>query len=103
LKIINASYILTCNDNFDILENSAICFDKTIVEIDKLEILERKYPEAEVICLQKNSVIMPGLINPHVHLEFSANKTSLKYGSFITWLNSVIKRGMIYFLHVMMK
>lgn len=91
MKIINASYILTCNDSFDILENHAICFDKTILSIDKLENLEQKYPEAEVIILPKNSVLMPGLINPHVHLEFSSNKSSLNYGSFIPWLNSVIK------------
>jgi len=92
LKIINASYILTCNDNFEILENSAICFDKAILEINKSEILEQKYPKAEVINLPKNSVLMPGLINPHVHLEFSSNKTSLKYGSFMPWLNSVIQK-----------
>ena len=92
MKIINANYILTCNDRFEILENYAICFDKTILDIDKLENLEQKYSEAEVINLPKNSVLMPGLTNPHVHLEFSSNKTSLRYGSFITWLNSVIKK-----------
>ena len=90
MKILSADYILTCNDKFEILSNSAICFDKSILDIDKLENLVLKYPEAEVEKLPKNSVIMPGLINPHVHLEFSANKSSLKYGSFITWLNSVI-------------
>jgi len=92
LKIINANYILTCNDKFEILTNSAVCFDKTILDIDKLENLVEKYPEAEVIELPKNSVLMPGLINTHVHLEFSSNKNSLKYGSFMTWLNSVIAK-----------
>ena len=92
MKIISANYILTCNDSFEILQNSAICFDKTILDIDKLENLIKKYPKTEVIELPKNSVLMPGLINPHVHLEFSANKTSLKYGNFITWLNSVIEK-----------
>jgi len=33
---------------------------------------------------------MPGLINSHVHLEFSSNTTTLKYGNFMEWLNSVI-------------
>jgi len=92
LKIISASYILTCNDKFEILTNSAVCFDKTILDIDKLENLSQKYPEAEVIELPKNSVLMPGLINTHVHLEFSSNKSSLKYGNFMTWLNSVIAK-----------
>ena len=92
MKIINADYILTCNESFEILQNSAICFDKRILDIDKLEILSKKYPQAEVIELPKNSVLMPGLINSHVHLEFSANKGSLKYGSFMTWLGSVIEK-----------
>ena len=92
MKIISADYILTCNEKFEILKDQAICFDKTILDIDKMENLTKKYPEAELIELPKNSVIMPGLINPHVHLEFSANKTSLKYGSFMTWLGSVIEK-----------
>ena len=92
MKIISASYILRCNDQFEILKNSAICFDKKILAIDRLEILTKKYPKAEVIELPQNSVIMPGLINPHVHLEFSANKTDLQYGSFMPWLGSVIKK-----------
>lgn len=92
MKIISASYILTCNDNFEILENSAICFDENILDIGNLENLQKKYPKAKVINLAKNSVLLPGLINPHVHLEFSANKSSLVYGDFITWLNSVISK-----------
>ena len=34
---------------------------------------------------------MPGLINTHVHLEYSANKGSLRFGDFVPWLESVIK------------
>lgn len=34
---------------------------------------------------------MPGLINAHVHIEFSANKTELSYGDFMAWLYSVIE------------
>ena len=63
-----------------------------ILDIDSLESLIEKYPQAEVTKLPKNSLIMPGLINPHVHLEFSSNKSTLKYGSFMPWLNSVIKK-----------
>jgi len=92
LKIINADYILTCNEKFEILKDEAVCFDKNILDIGKSNDLVKKYPDAELIELPKNSVLMPGLINPHVHLEFSSNKSSFVYGDFITWLNSVIAK-----------
>jgi len=91
LTIITTDYILTCDEEFTILENSAICFDEKIKEIAPLEVLTTKYPEAEVITTKPNTVLMPGVINVHVHLEFSANKTTLAYGDFIGWLQSVIE------------
>jgi cytosine/adenosine deaminase-related metal-dependent hydrolase len=53
--------------------------------------LQQQFPTAEVIQLQKNSLLMPGLINAHVHVEFSANKNQLSYGDFLNWLYSVIE------------
>jgi len=91
LKILQADYILTCNENFEIIEDGAICFDEKIIEVGNAKDIEQKYKNTKVIRCGKNSVLMPGLINPHVHLEFSANTTSLRYGDFIPWLNSVIK------------
>jgi len=88
LKIIVPTYIYTDNT---ILEGQAIAYDEQIVAIDTLENLQTLYPDASINILQKNSLLMPGLINTHVHLEFSANKTTLKYGSFMPWLNSVIE------------
>ncbi len=91
MKILRADYLLTCNENFDIFKDGAVCFDHKIIEFGYAKDILKKYKNTEVIDAGKNSVLMPGLINPHVHLEFSANKTSLEYGSFIPWLNSVIK------------
>ena len=91
MKILKANYILTCKENFEIIKDGAICFDKKIIDIGSENEITKKYKEAPIISAGENSLLMPGLINPHVHLEFSANKTSLKYGNFIPWLNSVIK------------
>ncbi len=91
LKILKANYILTCRENFEIIENGAICFDEKIIDVGTEEEITHKYKEATIIWAGENSLLMPGLINPHVHLEFSANRTSLKYGNFIPWLDSVIK------------
>lgn len=88
MKILVADFIYTPNA---FIENQAIAFTDTIKEIDTLEALTAKYPDAEQIQTEPNSVIYPGFINTHVHLEFSANKTSLKYGSFMPWLDSVIE------------
>ncbi|PTB83404.1 chlorohydrolase, partial [Sulfurovum lithotrophicum] len=88
MKIISADFIYTPNG---FIENQAVAFTETIKEIDTLEALVEKYPEAETINTEENSVLYPGFINTHVHLEFSANKTSLKYGSFMPWLDSVIE------------
>ncbi|MCF6172545.1 MAG: metal-dependent hydrolase, partial [Campylobacteraceae bacterium] len=91
MNILKADYILTCNKDFEIIKDGAICFDDKIIEVGKSQDMIRKYKNIDITNAGKNSVIMPGLINPHTHLEFSANSTSLKYGDFIPWLNSVIK------------
>lgn len=91
MKIISANWIITCDKNSSIIENGAIVFEETILEIDTLSNIEKKYPNIKIEKLDKNSVLMPGLINSHVHLEFSSNSTTLKYGNFMSWLNSVIR------------
>jgi cytosine/adenosine deaminase-related metal-dependent hydrolase len=88
MKILVADYIYT-PDGF--VHNKAIAFSKTIEDIDSLEVLKQQYPDAKIIKTKANSIIYPGFINTHVHLEFSANKTSLKYGSFMPWLDTVIE------------
>jgi len=88
LKILHVSYIL---HNNEIVSGKSVAFDKTIEKIAPLDELLQIYPDAEVIDTPPYSMIMPGLINVHVHLEFSANKTKLKYGKFLPWLHSVIE------------
>lgn len=90
MKIINASWVITCDENGTIIKNGAVVYDKKIIDVGTLSFIQKKYPNIEIISLKENSVLMPGLINSHVHLEFSSNKTTLKYGNFMDWLNSVI-------------
>jgi len=88
LKILNVSYIL---QNNEVISGKSLAFDKTIIKIAPLDELLQIYPDAEVIDTPPYSLVMPGLINSHVHLEFSANKTQLTYGKFMPWLSSVIE------------
>lgn len=90
MTILYADYILTCDDDFNILQNQAIAFDKNIKEMGDFELLKKNYPNAKIIHTKPNSIVLPGLINAHLHLEFSANKSTLKYGDFMQWLKSVI-------------
>ena len=88
MKILNPNYIYI-NNEFQ--ENVAVAFDNKIEAIDTIENLKKLYPQAIIEDTKENSVLYPGFINTHVHLEFSANKTTLQYGSFMPWLDSVIK------------
>jgi len=80
---LKADYVLTMNKNYEILKNGEVLFDKKISNIGK-------NLDGKSVYLGKNSVLMPALINTHTHLEFSSNKTSLNFGDFISWLDSVI-------------
>ncbi len=91
MQIIRADYIVTSDEDFRILKDQAVCFDEKIIAIGDVDALRDRYPDASYHDSGENSVLMAGLINPHVHLEFSANKTNLLYGDFIPWLQSVIE------------
>jgi len=90
MKILKASWVITCDDNSTIIKDGAVVFDKKIIDVAKIDFIKEKYPNIQIEELGKNSVLMPGLINSHIHLEFSSNSTTLKYGNFMSWLNSVI-------------
>lgn len=92
MKILYADWLLTCDESFTIIKNGAVVFDEKIIEIDSVENIREKYIIENIEYMGTNSILMPGLVNTHVHLEFSANKTSLKYGNFVKWLFSVIAK-----------
>ena len=88
MKIIVCDYIYTPNG---FKKDLAVAFEDIIKDIDTLKNLTQKYPDATIIeSGEPNSILYPGFINTHVHLEFSANKTSLQFGDFMPWLDSVI-------------
>lgn len=89
MRILRAKWVLVCDENFKILKEGAIVFDKKIIEVCAFASAERKYPQAEILDFS-GDIAMPAFINPHVHLEFSANKGTLLYGDFLDWLCSVI-------------
>ncbi|WP_299226922.1 metal-dependent hydrolase [uncultured Campylobacter sp.] len=89
MRILRAKWVLSCDENFKILKDGAIVFDEKIIEVCGFASAARKYPQAEILDFS-GDIAMPAFINPHVHLEFSANKGTLCYGDFLEWLGSVI-------------
>ena len=87
MNIIVAEYIYT-PDGF--VSGLGVAFGDKIEDIDSIGLLSAKYPDANIIYAKPHSILYPGFINTHVHLEFSANKTTLAYGDFMPWLDSVI-------------
>ena len=91
MNILTAEYLVTFDDEFKIYKNSAIAYEKTIIKIAPKDELLKEFPDAKLKEYGENSVLLPGLINSHIHLEYLANKTSLEYGEFVKWLKTVLK------------
>lgn len=79
----------TLFDGSAFLPQHGVVFDEKVVETAPNGVLRERYGS---LChdLGKGSLLLPGLVNAHVHLEFSANRTTLAYGGFMPWLQSVI-------------
>ncbi len=90
MKIVKTEYIVVCDAGFSVLKDRAVAFSTKIEKIAPFYELKAEYPDAEQFEFGKGSVLMPGLINLHTHLEYSANLSTLVYGDFIDWLQSVI-------------
>ena len=88
MKIIAADY--TYIDG-EYKKDYAVAFEKEIVSVAVYEEIIEQYPDAQLIEQIPHTILYPGFINTHVHLEFSTNRTTLEYGSFIPWLYSVIE------------
>lgn len=72
-----------------VLRDHGVVFDRSVLSVAPNDRLRAEYAD-QCRELGAGSVILPGLINPHVHLEFSANRSTLEYGRFMPWLGSVI-------------
>lgn len=67
--LIEAPFLLA-GDNLDLLKNAYVLIDDDLI----VEVGTEKRPEAEKSILFKNEIIIPGLINSHIHIGDSAFK-----------------------------
>lgn len=73
------------------LKNSSIAVsDGKILDVDATEKIKRDYPDYNCIDKQ-NTVILPGFINAHTHLELGWIKNRIRHcTSFINWLEQIV-------------
>ncbi|KIM11503.1 MAG: hypothetical protein KU37_04655 [Sulfuricurvum sp. PC08-66] len=74
------------------LKGQTLIFDTTILAFGPSEAIAQEYPDAVVLPTPPYSILTPGFINLHVHLEFSSHTTQYKYGQFLPWLYSVMAK-----------
>jgi len=92
LTIIKAKWILTVNEQFDLLTESALVIEndtiKSILPVAELHTVEG-IDEAETVMLD-NHVLMPGLINTHTHAAMSLLRGIADDLPLMEWLNDHI-------------
>jgi cytosine/adenosine deaminase-related metal-dependent hydrolase len=75
------------------LRDAGVVFDSQhILAIGPLAALRGSYPQAE-IWDAGNSVILPGLVNAHTHLELSSIVRSAPPARFVDWIIDLMGRG----------
>jgi cytosine/adenosine deaminase-related metal-dependent hydrolase len=78
--------IMTMNPSRDIINDGAIAIqNKRIVAVDKTTVLQARYPDEEVIDV-KGKLILPGLIDTHVHVAQALIRGCADDMALIQWL-----------------
>lgn len=86
MKVIGASKVFVCDENFCVLDNGAVAFEnERICEVGDFATLQKRYENAQ---FYEGCVLMPALINPHTHIEF-CESSGFVFGDFGQWLQSV--------------
>ncbi|OFV68348.1 MAG: metal-dependent hydrolase [Candidatus Syntrophoarchaeum caldarius] len=87
--IIEGSWVLPVTDK-PIRSGGVRIQNGVISAAGKIVDIERVYPDEDVISF-KNGIIMPGFVNLHSHIEYSAMHGRCRGGSFIAWIKDLIK------------
>lgn len=90
LLIEEADYIVTCDDDHQIIKNGALAIrDGLIVDIGHQEEIKSKYVARQELNLSHH-IVMPGLVNTHVHAPMILFRGLGDDLPLSEWLNSVI-------------
>ena len=84
--LIKNAWIITCNENFDVLKNQNI-----LIENDIIKQISEKIPEGEYDIIDaKGGIVMPGLVNAHTHSPMTFLRGYADGYPLEVWLNDHI-------------
>lgn len=88
--IVKGEYVVTMNNDGDILENGAVAINGgTIVAIGASELIESEF-SGKLELTGKGRVLMPGLVNGHTHAAMTLLRGIADDLALIDWLNNHI-------------
>ncbi|MFH1288422.1 MAG: amidohydrolase family protein [bacterium] len=88
--ILSASYLIPVSSP-PIKDGAVLVEDDRIKDIGPSGIIKTKYPKISTRYFP-DSILMPGLVDCHVHLEYSALGHLTKQVAFIPWIKDLIQR-----------
>lgn len=92
LYIFGSSIVFVCDKDFSIIQNGGIAFEggvDRILKVGDYKELKALYPQAQAH-FYDNAILLPALINAHIHFEFGTHVAQFCYGDFGKWLDSLI-------------
>nr|QGT50349.1 chlorohydrolase [uncultured Helicobacter sp.] len=93
IRIFGAKEVFVCDEDFQILQNGGIAFEEgkdTILCVDTFKNLCEQFPDAKTH-FSHQGILLPALINPHIHFEFGGHIARFSYGDFGAWLDSLME------------
>lgn len=92
IEIFGAGLVFICDEKFEILSNGGIAFESgkdSILRVGDYEELCAEFKNAKKTFLP-NGILLPALINAHIHFEFGGVLAEFCYGDFGAWLDSLM-------------
>lgn len=84
--MVKNGYVITVDNDRRIIQNGAVVIEENkIIDVGKTEDLVKKY-KADIIIDAKEKIVMPGLVDTHVHLAQALIRGCADDVSLITWL-----------------
>lgn len=87
--LVKNGYILTMNPRREIIQDGAVYIEgQKIIEVGKSEALKERKAEVEIDA--RNMIVMPGLIDTHVHLAQALIRGCADDVALVDWLKNYV-------------